>query len=390
MFIKNLHKLAGSSLAPVACGGKTIDVREHLISRIRRTARQSVQLFQARKKGIDISNKWFKSPPWILLLVSLLTACGDSHIVWPDVNLPEFPLPSSMPPLDVVSVGPISELPNAVVNGVTYNTTATNVTINGTTGALTDLQIGHIVTVSGTLSKGWETGIAASVEFEANVVGPIESIDTSRRQIVVMGQPILFDTDTAFDSGIDPLSLTGLNVGTVVQISGFPAGSGEIVATRVEPALSNSDFQVIGTVTGLDLGNLSFQINGLEVDYSSAFIIDLPDGMPAEAMNVVVRGSLSTDGQFIAAQIMDVAQDGNIAAGTQMEITGYILNYHSDTDFEVSGFPVTTDYQTIFYFGKREDLWPGAKVEINGQRTVSGAIVADQIGFDGLAITLNL
>lgn len=345
---------------------------------------------EARNKEINISSKWFKSPPWVLLLVSLLTACGDSHIVWPAINLPEFPWPTSSMPTDVVSVGPISELPNAVVNGVTYNTTATNATVNGTTGALTDLQIGHIVTVSGTLSKGWETGIADSVEFEANVVGPVESIDTSLRQIVVMGQPIFFDTDTAFDSGIDPLSLTGLNVGTVVQISGFPVGSGEIVATRVEPALSNSDFQVIGTVTGLHLGNLSFQINGLEVDYSSAFTINLPGGMPAEAMNVLVRGSLSTDGRFIAEQIMDVAQDENIAAGTQMEITGYILNYHSDTDFEVSGFPVTTDSQTIFYFGKREDLWPGVKVEINGQRTASGAIIADLIGFDGLSITLNL
>ena len=330
-----------------------------------------------------------KSPPWLLLLASLMTACGDSHVKGPTVNYPDFEWTPSNEPTEVVSVGPISALPKANVNGVTYNTAAANVTLNGTTGVFTDLKIGHIVTIDGRLNQGRATGNADHIEFKANVLGPIEHIDTWLQRIVVMGQSVLFDSNTTFDHGIDPISLVGLNLGSVARISGFTTAGGEIVATRIEPAPSNSGFQVIGAVSGLDLGNFTFQINGLVVDYSSAVIIDLPGGMPADAMKVAVRGSLATDGRFVVEQISDIAPGANIAVGIHMEISGYISSYQSDTNFQVSGFPVTTDFHTTFYSGMRDDLSLGAKVEIHGQRTSSGAIVADQIGFGSLPTFLT-
>ncbi len=340
-------------------------------------------------KEVDISRKRMKLPPWILLLASLLTACGDSHIEGGTTNFPDFEWPPSDQPAEVVSIGPISALPKAIVNGVSYNTSEATVTLNGTTGVFTDLKIGHIVTINGRLNRGWATGFADCVEFEANVLGPVEHIDTSLHRIVVMGQSVLFDPDTAFDAGIDPHSLTGLSVGALVQVSGFSTAGGEIVATRVEPAPGNSEFQIIGAVEALDIGNFTFRINGLVVDYSNAMIIDLPDGMPADSMKVILRGSLTADGRFVVAQMMDFAPGRNIAASTQMEITGYISSYQSDTDFEVNGFPVTTDFQTMFYSGKRRDLRLGEKVEIEGRRTASRAIIAGRIGFGSLPTTLT-
>jgi len=321
---------------------------------------------------------------WIFLLVSLLAACGDGSIKGPTVVLPSFQPAQSTAATKIVSVGPLSALRNATVNGVTYNTMGANVTVNGVVGTLADLEIGHIVTVTGTVNTGGMAGSANSVDFDANIVGPVDSIDASQRRIVVMGQSVLLDADTTFDPRIDRLSLAGLSAGVVAQISGLPAESGDIVATRVELASAGSNFQLIGAVSGLDIGNLSFQINGLTVDYSSALVIDLPGGMPGAAMEVVVRGSLAANGRFIVEQMESSARDSGVPAGTRVDIAGYITNYRSDADFVVGGFSVSTDIHTIFFHGMRNYLGLGAKVEVGGQRTASGVIVADHIDFGSL------
>lgn len=321
---------------------------------------------------------------WTILLVSSLGACGDANIEGPKFVQPSFTPPEISAPATIFSVGPLSALPNATVNGVTYDTSGAHVTVNGTVGTLEDLEIGHVVTVNGTVNAGGLAGSANRVEFDANVVGPLDSIDASQRRIVVMGQTVLLDADTAFDPRIDRQSLAGLNAGVVVRISGLPAGGGDIAATRVELAPAGSSFQVIGTVSGLDIGNLSFRINGLTVDYSSALVIDLPGGMPRDATEVVVRGSMAAAGRFIVEQMESGARDSGLAAGTRVAIAGYVTNYRSDNDFVVGGFSVSTDVQTIFFHGMRRDLFAGAKVEVEGQRTAGRVIVAERIEFGSL------
>jgi len=323
---------------------------------------------------------------WTILLVASLGACGDANVEGPTIVTPAFrpPQVTAPAPATIFSVGPLSTLPDVTVNGVTYDTAGANVTVNGVVATLQDLEIGHIVTVNGTVNAGGVAGSANSVEFDANVVGPVDGIDASQRRIVVMGQSILLDADTTFDPRIDRLSLAGLSADVVVQISGLPAGNGDITATRVELSSAGSKYQVIGTVSGLDIGNLSFGINGLTVDYSSALVIDLPGGMPRNTMDIVVRGSIAADGRFIVEQMESGARDSGLAAGTRVAVAGYITNYRSDTDFVVSGFPVTTEVLTIFSHGMRQDLAPGAKVEVEGRRTAGGVIIADRIGFGSL------
>ena len=95
------------------------------------------------------------------------------------------------------------------------------------------------------------------------MVGPVESIESFQRRISVMGQSVLVNSNTAFGANIDPHLLSDLTVGDVAQVSGFTTASGEIFATRVEHAPDNSKYQLIGTVTELDAGNFTFQINNL-------------------------------------------------------------------------------------------------------------------------------
>ena len=202
----------------------------------------------------------------------------------------------------LAAIGSITELNSVTVNGIRYNTNAASVYVNGQPAIASDLKLGQVVALQGEANFSNATGRADEIRYSASVIGPVENIDATLKRLIVMGQTVLTNTDTEFDPSIDPETFAGLAPGAKTQISGFRNADGDIQATRIEPDATNTDLQVIGTVAGLDLASMSFSINRLIVDYSSAAFIDLPLGMPANGLLVLVRGSL-TDGILVVEEI---------------------------------------------------------------------------------------
>src|SRR5512143_1087467 len=60
----------------------------------------------------------------------------------------------------IAAYGTVSAFGSVVVNGVHYNTSGTTFTIDGDAGAQSDLAIGDVVLVKGTLDTGGATGVA--------------------------------------------------------------------------------------------------------------------------------------------------------------------------------------------------------------------------------------
>jgi hypothetical protein len=279
-----------------------------------------------------------------------------------------------------MAVGPISNFGSIVVNGVHYTTTNANITVDDAPGTQADLRVGQVVRITGELEDGATTGLATSVNFDDNVEGPIQSMDVAGNQLVVLGQTVVIGAATSFDDSIQPRSLAGLVVGDIVEVSGLVMADGGISATRIEKKPAGSEFEVHGTVSGLDTANQSFSLNALVVDYSAAQLDDFPGGQIENGQAVEAKGILlDANGALIATRI---EFEGSLVTGGAddfAEIEGFITRFASAQDFDVSGVAVTTGAATVFEGGTAADLGLNVKVEVEGIFTAGGAVSASKV-----------
>ena len=289
-------------------------------------------------------------------------------------------------PAPAVAFGAISGFGSIIVNGVRFDTSAATFEIDDVPGSEDDLDVGHVVLVRGTLDPNGTTGTAMSVEFDDNVEGPIQtgSIDVAAGTLIVLGQTVRTNADTSFDDSIPGQALAGLADGDVVEVSGYVDADGNILATRIE--LKNpgpgDDFEVTGIVSNHDAGAMTFMINALVVDYSSAVLEDFPGGTIDDGDLVEVEGlMINQAGDLIATEVE--FEDDHVAGNDDdhVEIEGLITRFNDATDFDVSGFPVTTNNGTEFEGGVAGDLGLDVKVEVEGRLNANGVLVAREVDF---------
>jgi hypothetical protein len=274
----------------------------------------------------------------------------------------------------VSAVGRITELSSVTVNGIRYNTNATSVSVNGLPADVTDLKLGQLVELKGEANFSEATGRADVIDYSASVIGPVEYLDATLDRLIVLGQTVLTNADTVFDPSIDPDTFAGLTVGEAAQISGFRNAAGDIIATRIEPDTTTAGVQLVGAVEGLDIGNMLFSVDRLTVDYSSAILIDLPGGTPVEGLLVIVRGSL-TNGVLSVNEIAGVGKPAS-SPGERVHLGGLVTRFVSPADFDLNGFPITTNASTRFDNGVIGDLQANAELVVDGTITSGGDTVS--------------
>lgn len=204
--------------------------------------------------------------------------------------------------------GSVTALDNIVIDGIGYNVDAASISINRNPATVSDLKLGQFVELEGDVNFSDASGVANEISYLASVIGPVESVNTEKRRLLVAGQTVLIDEETVFDPSIDPDSFAGLGIGATAEISGFHNTEGDIVATRIEPDTSSRSVQLIGAVAMLDLANMLFTVNGLTVDYGSASLIELQTGMPRIGQLVLVRGLMS-NGVLVVDEIIGAEKE---------------------------------------------------------------------------------
>jgi Domain of unknown function (DUF5666) len=314
------------------------------------------------------------------VLITVLAACGGGTSNAPPVNNAPPPV-GGIGRTGLISLGPISTFGSVVVNGIRYDTSNATFTIDDAPGSESDLSVGQIVTVRGSIDDNLENAEADEVSFDDNVEGPVQSIDLTLDQLVVMGQLVLVGPDTSFDDSISPASLEGLSVGDIVEVSGLVAADGSISATRIELKPVGSDFEVHGTVSNLNPGgNMLFSINALVVDYSTATLDNFPGGQISEGDFVEAKGSLLNAAGRLVATSVELETVGIIGdEGERVEVEGFITRFVSAQDFDVSGVPITTNGATQFEGGTAADLGLNIKVEVEGDLDANNLLVAEKV-----------
>lgn len=312
--------------------------------------------------------------------LGLLAGCSGGNISF-EISGPDIE-PFSTPWIDeaITSYGVNTSDGQVAVNGVAYWTSHATVTVNGRPGVLSDLRRGQVIMIKGNVNSGSFSGSADHIDYDARLIGPVQSLDGAEKRLVVMGQTVMTGPDTVFAAGIDPDTYSGISVGSNVEVSGFARAGGAILATRIDTIANNPDLQLIGQVSNLDFSRLWFTINDLTVDYSSALVINLPGGAPSDGMTVKIIGELA-GGRFDVETLTTVRTVGGIL-GRRVRISGLVTHFPSPRQFRVNHDAVETDSNTEFLNGDQSDLGLNAKLVVDGIITLDDRISADRVTFD--------
>lgn len=312
-----------------------------------------------------------------ILIMMAMGACGGGS----GSSTPAPPPPP--PPTDGITgtgtaivIGSISGFGSVVVNGARYDTSTATFIIDGQVGVQSDLAVGDVVVVKGTVADDTSGAVAETVEFDDNVEGPVSSTDASTSSFVVLGQTIIVDDGTSVDNNCpsaldvnDPSTLSVLLTVVAVEVSGPVMTDGSVTATRIECKSVLGEMEVTGTVTAVPNASI-FEINNLTVDFSGVVMLeDFPGGRSVETGDLVeAKGtSLGPNGELLATLLEYKGARLDGVEGDHVEIEGFIdADFVDSSSFKVSGISVITDQNTVYEGGVAGDLGPNLKVEVEG------------------------
>ena len=251
---------------------------------------------------------------------------------------------------------------------VTYSTGNAAVNLNGATASSANLKRGMYVTI------GVNSGAALSIICNSELEGVIEQIDTATKSFVVLGQQVLVTDLTVFENGA---GFSALTIGQKVEVYGLSDSTGVITATRIEIKPLDMEISLSGFVANLDSTAMTFTIQTILVNYSTAA---LPPEPLSNGLKVKVTGTLNAAGTLVATKI--VIMDMRIKSG-KVELEGIVSDFDPVAGtFIVKTRKVQITADTRFEDNKTAaDITNGAKVEVEG-RIVAGILIAQKIEID--------
>lgn len=286
----------------------------------------------------------------------------------------------STKPKETVSKGKVTGFGSIYVNGIRYATDQASFIINGELGQESDLSVGQVVTVIGTADAASGEGVAVVVIRDDAVEGPVDAINTGAGTLSVLGQKVLLAADTSFDDEVEDLD--ELDTGDIVRVSGFRNADGDIVASRIEAAGGETEFDLTGAVASVDTASGELLINNLVVDYSAANLFGLGAGMPVAGEQVRVRGSnFDATGALLASAVSATGNTAAISTGSDAEIEGLITGTGSLGEFELDGLSVQYDEDTEFENGSVFGLVADQRAEVEGWIDEHGVLRANKVRF---------
>lgn len=325
------------------------------------------------------------------LMISSLTACGGSGSGSSNTNnSTDTPTETPTSASGVATQGMITGFGSVIVNGIHYDVDDANIEMDGESVVESDLEVGQMVRITGTLSKDGVNGVATKVEGESQLRGPIESIDLEAGTLVAMGQTIVINADTFYQHD---LSAEQLQVGDIIKVSGYTDADGAMVATFIarKNETTGKSMGFTGTLSDLDTTAQTFMVNGQLVDYSQATLSSLPDSTLENGMSVRIHGSL-VEGVFVAVGNIHLSsldfKHHEPDTDVDVEISGVITNMESADSFYVGENHVLVTTDTEIKNGDLIQLANGVSVKVEGELDAEGNLLADEIKL-GLAPHIN-
>ena len=315
---------------------------------------------------------------YVLAGALLLGACSSS-------NSNNSPDPDNQVTADIVTVGTITGFGSVYSNGVHFGTDSATIMMDGEQATLSDLKVGMVVAIHGTVNQSTGAAEARQIRFMDEAEGPITALNRVTNSFQVLGRTVLFDELTV----VDGATLDTLANGNMVQVSGQWRSQERIQATHIEYKANayavGMKMEVKGQISGLDPGTQHFFIGTQLCNYAGATLdpggTALADGMYVEVSSIssMANGDMLLD--RIQLHDRDRDRDRTCSTDCNFELEGFVTSFTSATEFEVDGQPVTTTASTTYVNGTMDTLAIDVKLAVNGTLDTNGILVADQIVF---------
>ena len=280
-----------------------------------------------------------------------------------------------------VALGTITGFGSVFVNGVEFSSDRAVIKLDDRTVAQSDLRVGMVAQVDGSIADAR----AATITVRSAIKGRVEQVVDANRMIV-MGQTVQIDSQTAFDNGVRPVQ------GDVVEIHGLPVSDGVIAAGYIERkgTLGNPPFAVTGFVASQNTLAGTITIGGLSVAYRNADIGDMPGGSWVGRL-VEVKGATCAGNPVCATLTATQVEPAGLQVedADEAEVEGFVTLI-SGGGFVIGNQTVRTSANTVYENGTAADLVIGAKVEVEGAIS-GGVLTATKVEFeDGVRIEANV
>ncbi|MEZ5541414.1 MAG: DUF5666 domain-containing protein [Pseudomonadota bacterium] len=288
----------------------------------------------------------------------------------------------------ITAAGTITGFGSIFVNGIEFETGSSSITLDDNPGIESDLRLGMVVRVSGTVNADGRTGTAQAVAFDDEVQGPVATTpvdptgDGLQQQFTVLGITVVADrTATVFDDGV---SFDTLALNDYIEVSGFVGQGGVLNATRIQGkgafTQGVSEIELKG-VAGNVAGTV-FDLGGFTIETAGADLSGVPGGVVTNGMEVEVKGTL-TGNQIAATR---VSQDDDLfGSNVDKASLRACTNYVSDADFSISGQQINAANAT--FSPQNLVLANGVEIEVEGP-VVNGVLVASKVEARGGNIKL--
>ncbi len=284
----------------------------------------------------------------------------------------------------ITATGTITGFGSIFVNGVEFETGTADIVVDDNSAGEGALQLGMVVTVTGTLDDNGTTGTASAVEYDDEVQGPVLDVpvdptgDGLELRFTVLDTTVLADrVATVFDDGV---TFETLAQGDYIEVSGFADQAGVIHATRIEGegtfVPGSSVVEIKGTASNVVGSN--FDLGSYSVDASAADLSDVAGGVIVAGNAYEVKGTLvGTDITATAVKDNDDLHDEDV---DKASIEGFITDYVDDGNFSVAGQAVDASSATLEPTSLV--LANGVEVEVEGP-IVSGILQATKVQGEG-------
>lgn len=276
------------------------------------------------------------------------------------------------------AAGPITGFGSVIVGGVRFDDGAATVQDgDGTSRSNGDLRLGMTVEIdSSAVTVGTtSTATAKNIRFDSELLGTVVTVSAPVNTFTVLGQTVVTDAATVFDSSVG--SLASLKAGAMVEVFAVfdPAGP-RYRATRVGPAASAALPHLRGLVASLDSAAQTLKIANTTYTYAGA--AGIPTDLAAgQFVRLRIAAGVPGSGRYTVlgfGTALRPLPDSNDAS-----VEGRISNFNSISGFSVNGR--TVDASGASFPNGSANLKVGARVKVEGSSR-NGIVLAKKVSFE--------
>lgn len=275
----------------------------------------------------------------------------------------------------ITGIGHVQRFGSIFVNGREYFLDArTRVTIDDEAQTEDALRLGDLAVVRGHVNAH-DRSEADSVAVRHALVGRVETIDMRNARFALLGQTVQVSAAT-FGGGrtAEAFDLAALKTGDTVTVSGFARSDGVWTATRVQRTEGTPPrFLLRGAVHDLDRthGRLAIGRQVLSID-PARLPAALASGETARVTGVYRDGKAAVTS--VTHERLDLG-----AAGTRVELSGYVQSRLADGDIIVQGLRLAIGKDTRFVDAGPAALGHDVAITVQGRLLGDGHVAVEHL-----------